>query len=132
AVSIRTFVVVLEGWGAPHTAPAGLLKGRRYSPYDVGMAAEHFCLQAAHDGLGTCMLGWFDTRRVRRLVGAPPGLRPALVITVGYPRKASAPAKKRKALSEVVSWNRYGTPNDEATSPPGALSPRADGPGTAT
>lgn len=107
AASVSTFVVILESWGAAHTALAGLLKGRRYSPYDVGMAAEHFCLQAAEDGLGTCMLGWFDERRVRRVVGAPRGFRPTLVITVGYPRKDSPPEKKRKVLSEVVSWNRY-------------------------
>ncbi len=114
AVSVSTFVVILESWGAAHTALAGLLKGRRYSSYDVGMAAEHLCLQAAEDGLGTCMLGWFDERRVRRLVGAPRGYRPTLVITVGYPRKDSPPPKKRKALSEVVSWNRHdgrGTPS---------------------
>lgn len=122
AASVSTFVVILESWGAAHTALAGLLKGRRYSPYDVGMAAEHFCLQAVEDGLGTCMLGWFDEPRVRRIVGAPRGFRPTLVITVGYPRKDSPPAKKRKALSEVVSWNRYGAREKGADGTDDALS----------
>ena len=27
---------------------------------DIGVTAEHFCLQAAELGLGSCMIGWFD------------------------------------------------------------------------
>ncbi len=86
---------------------------------DIGIAAEHFCLQAAEEGLGTCMLGWFDERAVLRLIGAPRGRRIGLVITVGYPAggepsaegtagsdMAAAP-KRRKTFAEISSRNRY-------------------------
>ena len=36
------------------------LKNRELTPIDIGIAAEHICLQAAEEGLGTCFMGWFD------------------------------------------------------------------------
>jgi len=37
------------------TQIGGLLKQREFSLIDIGIAAAHFCLQAAELGLGTCM-----------------------------------------------------------------------------
>jgi nitroreductase len=86
----------------------GFLKGRRYSGMDMGIAAEHFCLQAAEMGLGTCMLGWFDEAGVRRVLRVPAGKRIGLVITVGYPAADDAPrARVRKSRDEMRSYNRY-------------------------
>ena len=34
----------------------------------IGMAVENFCLQATEEGLGTCILGWFDEKGVQRLL----------------------------------------------------------------
>lgn len=79
---------------------------------DIGIAAEHFCLQAAEVGLGTCMIGWFNEKRVAALLGVPRGAgaqrkRVALLITLGYP--ADTPReKKRKPLDSIVSRERYG------------------------
>lgn len=38
---------------------AETIKDKPLSLIDIGIAAEHFCLQAAEEGLGTCILGWF-------------------------------------------------------------------------
>ena len=46
-----------------------LFKRKDYSMLDLGMAVENFCLQAADQGLGTCIMGWFDERRIARLLG---------------------------------------------------------------
>lgn len=35
------------------------IKNKDWPLIDIGIAAEHFCLQAAEIGLGTCMLGWY-------------------------------------------------------------------------
>jgi nitroreductase len=32
------------------------LKNRELTPIDIGIAAEHICLQAAEEGLGTCLV----------------------------------------------------------------------------
>ncbi|MFW6229026.1 MAG: nitroreductase family protein, partial [Alkalispirochaeta sp.] len=69
---------------------------------DIGIAAEHFCLRAAEAGLGTCMIGWFDEKKVASLLRVPrgPGLqrrRVALLITLGYPDDTPR-QKKRKSF----------------------------------
>lgn len=84
-----------------------LFKNRPLHLIDIGIAAEHFCLQAAAEGLGTCMLGWFDERAVQRLLGIPRGKRVALLIAAGYPAKEGVPEKKRKDLGDMSFWNRY-------------------------
>ncbi|GAH18960.1 unnamed protein product, partial [marine sediment metagenome] len=43
----------------------GMIKNKQFSLIDIGIAAEHFCLQAVEEGLGTCILGWFDEKGVK-------------------------------------------------------------------
>lgn len=83
-----------------------LIKDKKYTLMDVGIAASHFCLQAAAEGLGTCMIGWFNESGVRKLLDIPGGKRPMLIITLGYPagRKRQ---KRRKAPAEIISYNSY-------------------------
>ena len=103
---VLVVVVVEEGRVVPKLG--GLLKDTRYSLMDIGIAAEHFCLQAAEQGLGTCMLGWFDERGVRRLLGIPASRRVALVITVGYAADPQAPRQRgRKTIDKIRTYNGY-------------------------
>ncbi|MCD6234078.1 MAG: nitroreductase family protein [Candidatus Marinimicrobia bacterium] len=77
------------------------LQGTPYHLIDIGIAAEHFCLQAAERGLGTCMLGWFNEKKVRKLLNISGSKKIALLITLGYP--ADVPkAKKRKKMDDIV------------------------------
>jgi len=89
------------------SAKAGaLVKSKDYSMMDLGMAVEHFCLQAAELGLGTCIMGWFDEQRVRKVLGVPRGRRIQLLISLGYPDSPTR-QKVRKPLEEISSWNEY-------------------------
>lgn len=98
--------VVLERMN--FTAKIGsMLKNKDYSMLDVGMAAEHFCLQAAELGLGTCILGWFDERKVASLLGVPKGKRIPLLIALGRPA-GNLRKKVRKNIEDICSWNAYG------------------------
>jgi len=85
----------------------GALKRKPLHLFDVGIACEHFCLQAAEEGLGTCMLGWFNERRIKKIVGLPRGRRLVLLICVGYPREDAVRVKKRKPLEELVRYNNH-------------------------
>jgi nitroreductase len=84
-----------------------IIKEKNYAMYDIGIAAAQLCLQAADLGLGTCILGWFDEKKVRELIGAPRGKRIDLIITLGYPAKDEIRPKARKATEEIVSYNAY-------------------------
>jgi nitroreductase len=94
--------------GSGLTRVGGWLAGRDYRLIDLGMAAEHFCLQAAEEGLGTCLLGFFNSRRVGKLLRVPLGRRVQILITLGYPADAEVREKRRKPLAQVRSYNRYG------------------------
>lgn len=85
----------------------GLVKDKPYYLMDVGMAVQNFCLEAASEGLGTCILGWFDEKGVQELLGIPGKRRVPLVITLGYPEKSSIREKARKSLDETRAYNRY-------------------------
>ena len=61
-----------------------VIKDKEYSLLDVGIAVEHFCLQAAELGLGTCIMGWFDEKKVKKLLGIG-NKRVPLLISLGYP-----------------------------------------------
>lgn len=86
----------------------GLIKNREFPLIDIGVAAEHFCLQAAELGLGTCMLGWFDERTIKRLLNIPRRTRIGLLITLGYAEKEYPLRKKIRKDAEVMSsFNCY-------------------------
>lgn len=85
----------------------GVVKRKNFSQMDVGIAAEHFCLQAAEQGLGTCMLGWFNERRVKAMLSIPKLKRVELIIAAGYSADDKIPQKNRKTTDEILSYNKY-------------------------
>lgn len=83
-----------------------VLKEKHFAYLDIGIAAAHMCLAAENEGLGTCMLGWFDESKIRKLLDIPKSKRVLLDITIGYPAQPIRD-KKRKSLEEVSSFNKY-------------------------
>ncbi len=98
-------VIVEEGANISSTI-GGWVKRKHFPHIDLGIIAEHICLAATAEGLGTCMIGWFDENKVRKLLNIPKQKRPILIITLGYSAQPLR-EKKRKAINEIVSWNRY-------------------------
>ncbi|MFO7828897.1 MAG: nitroreductase family protein, partial [Bacteroidales bacterium] len=92
---------------ANFTSNAGsFIKDKHFPLIDIGIAAEHICLQAEAEGLGTCMIGWFDETKVKKLLNIPKTKRVPLIITLGYPAKEKR-EKRRKPLNEIISYNKY-------------------------
>ena len=90
------------------TQIGGRLKDRDFPLIDIGIAAEHFCLQATELGLATCMLGWFDEQLIQRLLYIPTDKRIGLVIALGYAADEGPPRPKiRKSSEQMCSFNRY-------------------------
>jgi len=90
------------------TQVGALLKKRPFSLIDIGIATAHFYLQATELGLGTCILGWFDEGKIKRLLNIPGRTRIGLLVTVGY-AAAGYPLreKSRKAVRQMSSYNAY-------------------------
>ena len=84
------------------------VKEKEWPLIDIGITAEHFCLQAAEEGLGTCMLGWFDEEKTKTLLNIPAEKVVPLLITVGYPPEGYKHRKKiRKSPEKIIRWNSY-------------------------
>lgn len=84
----------------------GTVKNKDYSLIDIGIASENICLQAKSEGLGSCMIGWFDEDQLRKILSIPKTKRVELIITIGYSLSEQR-VKKRKAKEEVVGYNKY-------------------------
>ena len=90
------------------TQIGGWIKEREFPLIDIGIAAEHFCLQAADLGLGTCILGWFDEKEIKRLLDIPRSTRVALLITLGYASEGyPLRPKNRKEKGTICRQNSY-------------------------
>ena len=86
----------------------GKIKKKPYYLMDIGIAAEHICLQATELGLGTCMLGWFNEKAVKKLLNVPTSRSIALLISLGYAVDDYPLRKKiRKPIEVVRSYNSY-------------------------
>ena len=93
---------------ANFTSNFGSIVKRKHFPLiDIGIIAEHICLATASEGLGSCMIGWFDENKVKKLLDIPKSKRVQLIITLGYPAKETR-TKVRKPMGEIVSYNGYG------------------------
>jgi len=84
----------------------GMIKDKHFAYVDIGIAAAHICLAAESLGLGSCILGWFNESKIRKLLNIPESKRVLLDIIIGYPAEDVRP-KKRKPSEEVVSYNSY-------------------------
>ena len=84
----------------------GILRNIRYNLVDIAIACEHFILQAAEEGIGTCWLGWFNERAVKKILGVPRNKRVDILISMGYPKGTEERPKTRKAFHEVARFNK--------------------------
>jgi nitroreductase len=98
-------IVVREKTDLP-TRAAGKVKNRDYSLIDIGIATENICLQAEAEGLGSCIIGWFDEKSVKKHFGIPGSKRVELIITLGY-SISNQRIKIRKPSDITVSFNKY-------------------------
>jgi nitroreductase len=75
-------------------------------PVDCAIAIDHMTLAAVAEGLGTCWLGHFGQDACRKVLGVPDTAKIVELMALGYPQ-AQPDARSRKALDEVVCYERY-------------------------
>ena len=80
--------------------------GKNYVDVDTAIVMDHLILAAASRGLGTCWIGAFDPDAAREVLNLPPNIEPIVLTPLGYPADETRP-KKRKALDELVCYERY-------------------------
>lgn len=102
AAQAPILLVVSEMPYVKSAAMGAKVKNNDYRSMDIGIAVAYMTAEAAAQGLGTCILGWFDDAKIRSLCGIEHPVR--LVVTLGYAKEGDLlRKKKRKELSELVS-----------------------------
>lgn len=96
-------LLVISEESYSRTAALGAkVKGNDYRSIDIGIASAYITAQATQLGLGSCILGWFDDKKIRSLCNLSGAVR--LVITIGYAKEDEVLRnKKRKPLEELVT-----------------------------
>ena len=103
AVDAPVLIVVSEMPYCKSAVAGAKMKNNDYRSMDIGIAVAYLTAEATAQGLGTCILGWFDDEKLRALCGIEHPIR--LVITLGYPgEKDQLREKKRKSSEELVTW----------------------------
>ena len=101
AVQAPVLIVISEMPYVKSAAMGARVKGNDYRSIDIGIAAAYLTAEATAQGLSTCLLGWFDDDRIRKLCGLEYPAR--LVITLGYAKDESIRPKKRKDAAELIA-----------------------------
>ena len=81
------------------------ITGIQYYLLDIGIAGEHFVLQARELGLGTCWIGWFNAKGVKKALNLPKKYRPVSILSVGYPETEHIREKKRNTIENICFFN---------------------------
>ena len=88
----------------PYVKSAALgakVKGNDYRSMDIGILAAYITAEATAQGLGSCILGWLDDAKIRKVCGLSGSVR--LVITLGYAKDDKLRTKKRKDMEDLVT-----------------------------
>ena len=101
AADAPVLIVISEEAYVASAALGAKVKKNDYRSIDIGIAAAYLTAEATAEGLGTCILGWFDDDKLRAICGLDKPVR--LVITVGYPKEGDVlREKKRKPMEDLV------------------------------
>lgn len=82
------------------------ITGKPFYITDQAIAAEHFVLKATELGLGTCWVGWFDSKKAAEFLKLKDNFEVHNLIALGYAEKENAPRPKiaRKKLEEIYTF----------------------------
>ena len=102
AADAPILIVISEEPYCKTAALGAKVKNNDYRSIDIGIAAAYLTAEATAQGLDTCILGWLDDDKIRKICSLSYPVR--LVITLGYAKEGDKlRAKKRKDLGELVT-----------------------------
>ena len=102
AAQAPVLIVVSEQPYVKSAAVGAKVKQNDYRSMDIGIAVAYLTAEATAQGLSTCILGWLDDEKLRRLCGLDHPVR--LVITLGYAKEDDKlRQKKRKDTAQLFT-----------------------------
>jgi len=102
-------VICAEKGLSGYSASAPVTDKAEWFMFDTGLYAQNLMLAAHHLGLGTVIIGYFNSNLVAREISLTQGYAVVALILLGYPAEQPQPPP-RKPLEATVFLNRFGKP----------------------
>lgn len=103
--------ITVVGCGMPDQAFKSMGGYGNSADMDVTIALDHLTLAAVAEGLGTCWIGAFDEKKVKRLLDVPEQVKIVAMTPLGYPSSADLikPSSEghRKPAGDILRTDRY-------------------------
>lgn len=106
AEQAAAFIVIVQESPNFTARLGGWIKNKHFPLIDCGIVSSHITLAATQEGLGSCILGWFDEKRMRKILNIPRSKRVLLVVSLGY-TKDEHREHQRKLLEDMSSSEMY-------------------------
>jgi len=82
---------------------AGGLPESHWQSFDCGIACQTLCLAAHELGLGTVIMGIYDSGKAHEFLSLPESMQVSALVAVGKPDEAPDP-RPRKDTNELLTW----------------------------
>lgn len=103
SIDAPVIIVVSEKSYLPTAGLGAKVLHNDYRSIDIGIAVSYLTLEATNQGLGSCIIGWFDQSKIKSICNIKENVR--LVITLGYPSENDVlRSKKRKGIDELITY----------------------------
>jgi nitroreductase len=100
----KAFIVALEEHAVLSPVISCFLDSQYFAKGDLGSATAYICLAAAAQGLGSCIIGVYDRKKIGELLHIPAEKQFGSLIALGYPSSDVIRPKKRKAFEDIVRF----------------------------
>ena len=82
--------------------------GKDHCDIDIAIATDHISLAATEEGLGTCWVCKFDSKKCAQILDLPFQVEAIVILAIGYPddsKDIDRHASQRLPLDTVMLWN---------------------------
>lgn len=101
------FIAVFSEKRSLFPVAGGMIRRTDLTSIDIGLACGNLVLAAAGLGIGSCILGWFNEKELKKILGAPNLSRIQLLISLGYPSEPECPPRNLRPPSDVIMFNKF-------------------------
>jgi nitroreductase len=79
------------------------ISGVSYHIIDTAIASEHIVLAAEDLGLSSCWIGWFNEKKIKKILDIPKMWKIVSILAIGYRDESYIPKpRKRRPLKDIL------------------------------